>query len=477
MDVDDDTEEVERVQDWTGRVRVFADSLDALAGDTPTDFCERALLAWQGIVGADQPPRDSVATLIMVRVAGALTQVMLQVALDSVDTPDVRDRMTRDSTQLAVKEALDAIASDSESWLSDGLPSVEDVQRGVADTNRIGSDAMATLGQRHAELEQAEQDAAKDPYGAVLGFYDPDRDADINFEKLCSFTEAEHKRYRDAHERLRKMIDSELLRHISDQSDAIMDVIIAILQDLKEDRVSLTDEDAWDERRRKVRSALISFTSALHSHKDQSIRAVRDKFGRKTPEEQAVFDAFNDLLTSSFEYRWLLEMRDALLHGDINGFKVEFTARLHGDPDANVFMDRNYMLKFCKEHRNKPWLNPNELQGLTSDPSVLDMIKALEPLMGLLQDKLDAVLYPDAAADANTVKELIGKFNGRQGLYALQNGPGFTHRTKLPPLQRLAPRVLSYAISTLTEPFGLAALRFRRPPYRVQPSVRPSHPH
>jgi hypothetical protein len=32
-----------------------------------------------------------------------------------------------------------------------------------------------------------------------------------------------------------------------------------------------------------------------------------------------------------------------------------------------------------------------------------------------------------------------------QGIYALQNGPGFTRRTMLPPLHHLAPRVLAFA--------------------------------
>jgi hypothetical protein len=82
---------------------------------------------------------------------------------------------------------------------------------------------------------------------------------------------------------------------------------------------------------------------------------------------------------------------------------------------------------------------------MTSDPSVLDMIKTIQPLMGPLQQKLDAILYPNVADDAATVKELIGRFNGSQGLYALQNGAGFTRRTMLPPLHRLAPRVLHFA--------------------------------
>jgi hypothetical protein len=86
-------------------------------------------------------------------------------------------------------------------------------------------------------------------------------------------------------------------------------------------------------------------------------------------------------------------MRDALLHGDINAFKYDFTARLHGEPAGNVHMDRNYMLQFTREPRNKPWLNRAELEQRTSDPSVLDMIKAMQPLMGQLQETLDSILY------------------------------------------------------------------------------------
>jgi hypothetical protein len=138
-------------------------------------------------------------------------------------------------------------------------------------------------------------------------------------------------------------------------------------------------------------------------------------------------------------------MRDALLHGDINAFKYEFSARLHGQPTVNVYMDRDYMLKFLGAARGKPWLDLSELRGLNSDPSVLDMIKALQPLMSQLQENVDLILYPNAADDAATVRELISRFEGRRGIYALQDGPGFTRRTMLPPLHRLAPRVLSFA--------------------------------
>src|SRR6478672_10021722 len=124
--------------------------------------------------------------------------------------------------------------------------------------------------------------------------------------------------------------------------------------------------------------------------------------------------------------------------------KYDFTARLHGEPAVNVYMDREYMLQFTKQTRKK-WLKRSELEAMTSDPSVLDMIKAIQPKMGEQQDKLDKIMYPNVANDAATVRELIGRFEGREGLYALQSGPGPTRRLGLPPFHRLAARVLAFA--------------------------------
>ena len=168
----------------------------------------------------------------------------------------------------------------------------------------------------------------------------------------------------------------------------------------------------------------------------------------RTPQEQAVLALFTDRKRDSFEYRWLLKMRDALLHGDINAFKCDFTASLDSETAVNVYMHRQYMFDFTKEERGKPWLKRNELESMSSDPSVLDMIKTLQPLIGPLQEKLDRILYPEAGKDAATVREFLTRHpEGTQGQRAFQNGPGFTRRNMCPPLSPLAPRVLAFADS------------------------------
>jgi hypothetical protein len=88
------------------------------------------------------------------------------------------------------------------------------------------------------------------------------------------------------------------------------------------------------------------------------------------------------------------------------------------------------------------------------------MIKAIQPLMGPRQEKLDEILYRNEADDVATVRELLSQYPTAQGLHALQNGPGFTRRNLWPPISPLAPRVLQF-VSTY-EPEEAPDDRLRR---------------
>ncbi|CDP89624.1 hypothetical protein BN975_05486 [Mycolicibacterium farcinogenes] len=438
-------EDLERIRFWVERLSEFNTGLGELDGETPIDFCESAGEAWQGIGLTSPPPPTSPAILIVVEALRAVAQVMTAAMMDYVSTPDARDRMTRNVALESLKEALDGVRRDGERWLTEGAPSADEIKERLAAVKASLQAALDAGAKQLAKDDADDAAATADQYGAILGYHDPSLDVSIIFTKVCSFSEAENKRYLDAYKGLAKRLESELYLHISDEHDALCDVLIGILSDLQNRRLSLGNWDALDECKRKVRSALISFTSALQIHQDQTIRLARKTFGRKTPEATAVEGLFNDLKATSFDYRWLEELRDVLQHGDINAFKYQFTASLDGEPEVRIDIDREYMLEFTREARNKPWLKRAELEGMTSDPSVLNMIKAIQPLMVELQEKLDTIMFPNVAEDAAVVKELIGRFNGRRGLYALQTGPGFTRRLWVPPYMPLAPRVLSFA--------------------------------
>ncbi|MDP7733979.1 hypothetical protein [Mycobacterium paragordonae] len=444
--MNDELEEVERVRDWVGRLEGFASALDDIDGEDPAEFCENAGDAWQSAFMIDPPPKTSAAMVIALEGLNALLDVMTAVTMDWLDTPDVRDRFTRESAQELAEKALESVVSEGRRWLAAGIvPSVDEVQQRISAVVAAVARAKDTVDTRNAELDaqDAEAEAEEDPYGAIFLHVDPSRSDAPIIEKVSSLTEDDDKRYRDAYERLRRMIDSELLEHISDESDRLCDVVMALLIDLRDNRISLFDEDAWDEHRRRIRSALISFTAALYSHREQTVRAAKKALNRG-PEVQAVEKLFDELRKTSFEYGWLEELRGALQHGDINAFRWGFGASMEAEPTANVYMSREFMLDFTRNSSQKKWLKRRELQDMESDPSVLDMIKAIQPLMGPLQEKLDKILYPNVVDDVATVRELLSRYPHPNGLHALQNGPGFTRRNLWPPLSPLAPRVLRF---------------------------------
>lgn len=154
---------------------------------------------------------------------------------------------------------------------------------------------------------------------------------------------------------------------------------------------------------------------------------------------------FSDLKKSSFDYRWLRVQGDVLQHVDINAFKYGLTASLNGEPEVTVDTDREALLEFTKRSWNQPWLNRNELQAMDSDPSVLKMIEKIQPLMNEMHTEITKLLYPNVARDVAIVKELIGRFEGRRGMYAISTGPGFTRRKRTLRFSPLATHVLAFA--------------------------------
>jgi hypothetical protein len=460
MSVEDAPYEVEQLQRWIDRLEAFASALDDIEGEKATDFANNALEAMQATLLPHIVPAQTPAMLLALEAVSAATRATTTVIMDWADTPDVRNRYTRATAQPLFRHALVDVLSGCKRWLSEGLPPAEEVQRRIAAAAKDVQKALELIGQRNGEMEAEDLEAAADPYGAILMYRDPSvSDAPI-FTKVCSFTGDENKRYGDAYDQLRRMLDRELLQHIADESDRFRNVLKGIAHDLEANRIGVFDEDAWDERRRRARSALISFTAALQIQQEQTVNAAKRLFGRKASQVEAIEKLFKELRQSSFEYGWLEELRDALQHGDINAFKYEFEAGVNRKPVVNVYMDREFMLQFTSRPGNKPWLKRRELAELDSDPNVLAMITAIRPLMGPLQETLDTILYPNTANDAATVRELIGRFEGRPGMYAMQTGPGFTRRSLMPPIRRLAPRVLHFA-----------QFMYRRGEETVQPNV------
>jgi hypothetical protein len=369
--------------------------------------------------------------------ARALTQVASSAAQD--------ERIARGAADAALRAALEGVRYDAQGWIDNGPPSAEEIRDGVKAVGATFKQAQDALADRVAEDEADDAYAREHPYGAILGYQDPEVEADIIFTQVSEFTEDEQNRFAEAHDRLRQLIDQDLFSYVSGSSDAFIDVVCDVLCDIQSQAFSLSNMDESHKRIRRIRSALIAFTSALHIHQDQTYYQVKHKFGDESDEHKAVRKLFNDIYSDCFGYRWLIELRHVMLHINMNAFTIAFTARLNAEAEVILGMSRYWMSK-SSGVMDKAYKR-TELEAMAEDPSVLHMIKVLIPAFGPLQDEIDAIMFPAAevAEDVETVRDLIGRFNGRQGMYALQTGPGFTRRLRTPSFSPLDPRVLAFA--------------------------------
>ncbi|WP_194163724.1 hypothetical protein [Mycolicibacterium sp. P1-5] len=402
-----------RLRVWSNRLDAFCAVLDAIDADNPFDYCAEAWEIWQSAAAADPPPAADPAVLVVLGALQALAHAMTSATLDYYRTADVRDRMTLTAMHASLKHCLGALRRECGSWLEVGAPPTDEVNA------------------RRTELVNSLQAS-----GAR-----PTVDTGIMFDKVCALTDTENKRYREAYGRLRAMVNRDLLQHISVEIDTLADVVAGIMLDLQSTHGSTFDGGITEERRRKIGAALTSVTGALHDHREHSVENAAKAFGHNSTQAEAVSALFDDLKRSSFDYRWLSELHHWLQHNDGAALRYQFTARRLGEPHVDVHLDRQHMA-LRADQPNSKWLAPNELAVMTRDPSVLDMINAIQPKMNALQAQIDTIMYPTVADDVAAVKDLIGRFGGQKGLDALKSAPGSIQEPWSPP--HLSPRVLSF---------------------------------
>jgi hypothetical protein len=398
---------------WSNRLDAFYAVLDAIDADDPFDYCAEAWEIWQGAAAADPPPAADPAVLVVLGALQALAHAMTSATLDYYRTADVRDRMTLTAVHASLKHCLAALRRECRSWLEQGAPTTDEVNA------------------RRTELVDSLQASGARPTA----------DTGIMFDKVCALTDAENKRYREAYGRLRTMVNRDLLQHITIESDTLSDVVAGIVFDLQSTHGSTFDGGITEERRRKIGAALTSVTGALHEHHEQSVENAAKAFGHNSTQAEAISALFDDLKRSSFDYRCLSELHHWLQHDDGAALRYQFTARRLGEPHVDVQLDRQ-RIGLRPDQLSSKWLAPNELAAMTGDPSVLDMIKAIQPKMNALQAQIDKIMYPTVAADVAAVKDLIGRFGGQRGLDALKSAPGSIEEPWTPP--HLSPRVLSF---------------------------------
>lgn len=128
---DDDHGGTDSLRDWIDRLEAFASSLGDIEGESATDFADNTLEALQNLA-LPHAIGVNLSALVIFEGLNALANRSTDVIMDWADTPDVRDRYTRDSAQRLMEGALHDVLLKCRRWLAGSLPSPDQIQQRLA---------------------------------------------------------------------------------------------------------------------------------------------------------------------------------------------------------------------------------------------------------------------------------------------------------------------------------------------------------
>ncbi|WP_315770157.1 hypothetical protein [Rhodococcoides kroppenstedtii] len=291
-------------------------------------------------------------------------------------------------------------------------------------------------------------DSTSTEHGAVL--IDHESEDFPVFRPVADLSVEQYERFAEAYETLAASRDESMFNFVRACATDLLDYILRIGSRAVETRsVPRTDERGSDVGE-YVRAQSLSASNAFFVYRDHRIHAAKllgDRRGDST--ELDVKSILDELDTDCFGYRWLIELRNALMHLDLRSVSFSITVSVGSEPAFTLNLIREQVLKTRNLNQTRNAARRAELAALAHDPSVIDLLQEALPAVASAESKVLKAMYPEPVLrDAGLVVcELIDLFDGRRGTYCLRTGPGFTSERRIPPYYQLSPEVLSHAES------------------------------
>ncbi|MFI2232654.1 hypothetical protein [Nocardia testacea] len=284
-------------------------------------------------------------------------------------------------------------------------------------------------------------------FGAVLIDWDS-YDFPV-FRPLDRFDEAEHLRYMAAHDLIESYLSKSMIIFVREESLRLVNYLHGIGTAMQRDgRVAPTDADGLNIRD-AIAAHVLAVANAYFVYREQRREQAKQLSEQR---DDDTWDQVKIHLDALYEgcaaYRWLVESRNALVHLDLMGtVLLRLSIATSREPMIELRLARRTILQTRNMNQRNMAAYREELESLSDDPAVLDLLKEVLPVIAETDKQVRKAMYPaNVLGDAaTTVRELIGRFHGQEGTYCLQTGPGFTEEHRIPQHIRLSVEVLEFA--------------------------------
>lgn len=257
----------------------------------------------------------------------------------------------------------------------------------------------------------------------------------VQLSVVNEFLADEHKRYDEAYGRLLAILETGIYAYVRRTMVAIQEAMEDDARQIVEGEIDSTQPGDSVNLAMRMRSAVLSFCSALHMHQEHNNLEAIDRYGDGSKVHNKIRRAFNRLYERSPEYRILWHLRNTMVHHALDVVSINATGFIDGNATPQAISYPRVNLQAIAE------LNPKiseamkkELLGRRHDPLVLELVGKAMPLVQETNRRVVKLLNPDLDEVCATVREFDSLFGGRDGVRCLTS----EHSTNEPPPLRIS---------------------------------------
>jgi hypothetical protein len=293
-------------------------------------------------------------------------------------------------------------------------------------------------------------EADGEQFALLLVTQNPGSRPQAKFTIFHELTPEQYAGYLKALGRIQSAANGGLLVYV-EQSQANLENTVSQIRELiskLQPAVASASANAWFVN---VACLILTFSSALHLHQEQTLGEVKRAYGDNSRELASAEKSFSGAYDSSFAYRLFYRLRNVLVHHSLGSVGFEISSKEDRSPSGLIINKHIVRAPLKREVflSAKQGVNAtmrHEIESLEADPDLVGLASEAMVALRSVHDNISLLIRPTLYEDARLVCELNALFGdqpGERGLVKLDGWP--PSNPMQVPISPLRPELFHYA--------------------------------
>ncbi|MCZ4079578.1 hypothetical protein O1W68_16640 [Rhodococcus sp. H36-A4] len=238
----------------------------------------------------------------------------------------------------------------------------------------------------------------------------------LQWSVIAEFTKADYERYNDAYQTLNNLLNVNVFTYMRYTMFNLENAIQSDIDEMLSGRFAFGTQEEIVRVGIRMRSASLSFCSALHYHQEHTYKEVIGKHGDGSKQHKKIQRIFNRLFEKSPEYRLLYHTRNTMIHYTMDTITIDAGAAINRDKKKTAYsnpeVDISAIVDLNTEISDK---YREELRAGPQRYSIQGLARTAFPLVDEANDRILRIMHTDLDIACKEVIEFDKLFDGKIG--------------------------------------------------------------